>query len=495
MMVRRNLTDRKVKSLKRNRGLEDKFGHYDTWDTEVRGLGVRVSKTGRRTFVLMARYPGSSAPTRRALGTYGELTLEEAREKAKDWKKLIKRGIDPKIAEEEARQAQRRNQGNTFFSAAEDYLRLQVIGPDPDKPRQRKAAAVAKEFRSVFVPLWGERPITSITQADVLAVIESIRDIGTPATLLAFRKDVQVETKPAPGQARNLLGSLKTFFSWAVERGAYGLQGSPCASLKGARVIGERQSNDRILSDDELFAFARVAARMPYPYGPIYQLLLLSGLRLNEVADATWSEFDLAQGIWTIPAARMKGKNGKTRPHSVPLTNNILSIVSSLPRFDRGEYLFSTTSGASPVWVSDKIKKRLDAEMLAELRALATERGEDPAEVKLPAWVNHDLRRTLRSRLSDLRIDADTAEAILAHVKPGIRGAYDQYELFDERREALELWAGHIRTVNCLKAKSVSAFAVPLAKATADGPRASFAARLAGAAGPPTDGSKRRDLH
>ena len=57
MMVKRNLTDRKLKSLKRNRNLEDKLGHYDTWDTVVPGLGVRVSKTGRRTFVLLSR-PG-----------------------------------------------------------------------------------------------------------------------------------------------------------------------------------------------------------------------------------------------------------------------------------------------------------------------------------------------------------------------------------------------------------------------------------------------------
>ena len=62
MMVKRNLTDRKINSLKRDRSLEDKLGHYDTWDTVVPGLGVRVSKTGRRTFVLMTRYPGDKHP-------------------------------------------------------------------------------------------------------------------------------------------------------------------------------------------------------------------------------------------------------------------------------------------------------------------------------------------------------------------------------------------------------------------------------------------------
>jgi integrase len=173
---------------------------------------------------------------------------------------------------------------------------------------------------------------------------------------------------------------------------------------------------------------------MAYPYGPIYRLLLLSGLRLNEVADAVWSEFDLAKGIWTIPAARMKGKNGKARPHSVPLTADILAILRSLPRFNRGEHLFSATNGETSVWITDKVKRRLDAAMTEKLG-------------RLPPWVNHDLRRTLRSRLSELRVSADVAEAILAHVKPGIRGVYDRYEHFDEKRHALELWAGRLRDI------------------------------------------------
>jgi integrase len=200
------------------------------------------------------------------------------------------------------------------------------------------------------------------------------------------------------------------------------------------RVIGKRQSNDRTLNDAELLAFWQATGDMAYPYGPIYRLLLLTGLRLNEVADAMWSEFDRAKGIWTIPAARMKGKDSKARPHTVPLTADILAILGSLPRFNRGEYLFSTTSGESPVWVTGRVKRRLDAAMTEKLGSL-------------PPWVNHDLRRTLRSRLSELRVSADVAEAILAHVKTGIRGVYDRYEHFDEKRHALELWATRLRSI------------------------------------------------
>jgi hypothetical protein len=151
MMFRRNLTDRKVKSLKRDASLGDKLGHYDTWDTEVSGFGVRVSKTGRRTFVLMARYPGSQNPTRRALGSYGELSLQQAREKARNWLELIRRGIDPEIAEEEKRQAELRRQANTFASVAEDICGFRSLDPilrTPGSGKQRKHPTFSAAYLS-----------------------------------------------------------------------------------------------------------------------------------------------------------------------------------------------------------------------------------------------------------------------------------------------------------------------------------------------------------
>src|SRR4029079_3414392 len=138
---------------------------------------------------------------------------------------------------------------------------------------------------------------------------------------------------------------------------------------------------------------------------PLYKMLLLTGLRLNECADASWDEFDLKKKEWTIPKERMKGTNQKARAHTVPLTDDMLAILNSLPRFKGGDFLFSVTAGKSPVWVTNKIKAKLDKRMLRSLRAWARKQGDDPVKVKLDPWTNHDLRRTLRSGLSRLRID------------------------------------------------------------------------------------------
>ena len=110
--------------------------------------------------------------------------------------------------------------------------------------------------------------------------------------------------------------------------------------------------------------------------------------------------------------------------------------------------VFSIAEGERPVWVSNKVKRRLYARMLDILRGLARERGDDPAKVSSPAWVNHDLRRTLRSRLSEWmrqlgRCRGDTG----AHQAGYSRRLMIGYEHFDEKRHALDLWATQLRSI------------------------------------------------
>ncbi len=430
--ARKTLTDRTIKALKPR---PDKKP-YEKPDGIVPSLWIRVTGTGHKSFVLIKRFPGGRDPTRRSLGAYGALTLEKGRAKGRDWLEAISRGEDPAYASS-------RRHDSTFAAVLDDYINLVVVGPDPSNPKQRRGNEVARDLRRVFVPLWHARPITGITRQDVLRAIETVRDHGTGK--LIRRGKGKGSRRPAPTLARNLLAALKTFFSWAIERGTYGLTSSPCDHLRARRIIGEKTSRDRILSDAELFALWRTAKRLRYPYGPVYQLLVLTALRLNECAGARWVEFDLANKLWTVPASRMKGTNGRARPHAVPLTPAMLALLDTLPRC--GEFVFSTTFGQTPTWIGDKIKRTLDARMLRTLRALARRRGEDARKVTLQPWRNHDLRRVVRSALSRLRVNPEVAEALLAHVQPGIKGTYNLYDFIDERRSALEVWGNYLQQI------------------------------------------------
>ena len=143
----------------------------------------------------------------------------------------------------------------------------------------------------------------------------------------------------------------------------------------------------------------------------------------------------------------MKGTNSKARAHVVPLTGDMLQILDRLPRFQGGNYVFSAKRGEKPVWMTSDVKNKLDAAMLGELREAAKQRGDDPDKVTLPPWVNHDLRRVVRTAMSRLRVNSDVAEAVLAHVQPGIRGVYDRHDLLDEKREALTLWGARLHSI------------------------------------------------
>jgi integrase len=419
-MPKRNLTDRTLKSLKPRNNKT-----YDVMDSIVPGLGVRVLDSGRRTFVLVTRYPGSKNPTRRALGEYGELTLEKARDKARGWLELIRKGVDPKEHEERQRLAEQRKRANSFAAIAEEFIRY------IHRQKLRTADVMERNLRATFIKRWASRPITEITSHDVGRVIREAVDRGS--TYQAFHD----------------FALIRRMFNWAIGTDEYGLETNPCDRLNTKDAIGERFSRDRVLSDVELRALWRATDRLPYPYGALYRMLAWTGLRLGEVCGAHWSEFDLERREWTIPAERMKKVKGGAKPFMVPLTDAMVKVLESLPRFTSGDFLFSHNSGKVPLrsdLFSDP-KERLDRIMREELRKLAGEAGKDPKRVTLPDFVNHDIRRTVRTHLSALKIGEEVREAVLAHVRPGIKGTYDKHQYLDEKREALTLWNARLRSI------------------------------------------------
>ena len=326
MSLNRYFTDRTLKALAPAR----KGRRYELWDTKIPGFGVRVGddpdrsrpgKAAQISFVLYTRFPKSPHPTRRALGRYGQLTLEAAREKAAQWRAMIDKGIDPGVAEEEEREARLRQMDSTFASVAEKFIEYIKAN------KERKAKDVERELQP-FIRSWGHRPIASIKPSDIALMIEATVKRGKRA------------------QAHNEFGHIRRLFRWAIP--LY-VEHSPCAQLSPKRLIGERQRRDRVLSDAEIAALWKATEPMGYPYGPLYRLLLLTGLRLSEVSEASWDEFDFEERVWTIPAARMKKTGSEAKPHMVPLTDAMLEVLDLLPRFERGKFLFSSQNGVRPI--------------------------------------------------------------------------------------------------------------------------------------------------
>jgi integrase len=404
----KQFTDRTIKAL---RPKTQRYERMDSGPGSVAGLGVRVDEHGRQRFVLIKRLPGSPNPVRLKLGDYPDMSLVEARTKANEWVNLIKRGIDPRDEEESKRLAEQRRRENTFAAVAEDFIRDKVL------PSERKGEEVARDIRREFIPEWGEKPVTDVTPLDVRTVIRT------------------VVARKAFYQAHNLLTTVKRLFNWAIDQQAYGLETSPCDRLKPKSLIGERLPRQRILDDNEIRAFWNATENLGYPLGPLFRMLLMTGQRKSEVAEAHWSEFDLAAKLWAIPPERFKSN----ATHIVPLTASVIELLGSLPRLE-GDYPFSFGNGTAPPNGFSSAKAHLDALMLAELRKT------DP-NAKLSEFVIHDLRRTVRTKLSSLRIPDTVAEMVIGHGRKGLQRVYDQHKFIDEMREALEAWNVRLHSI------------------------------------------------
>jgi integrase len=230
--------------------------------------------------------------------------------------------------------------------------------------------------------------------------------------------------------ANRVRAYLAKFFGWCVERDI--LATSPAAGVKPA---GKETSRARVLTDDEIRWFWTACEAEGFPWGPFGKVLLLTGQRLNEVAQMTDSE--IRGDLWHLTADRTK--NG--RAHDVPLTGAVRAALDEVERVTdeegRVRFIFTTT-GRTPVSGFFKARAVLAEAMVGIAQK---ERGEP---VEIPRWTFHDLRRTAATGMARLGIPVRVTEAVLNHVSGtggGIVAVYQRHDYADEKRQALEAWA------------------------------------------------------
>ena len=402
------------------------------WDTEVSNFGVRVTDAGKISFIVMRRIGPGGAPVRRVVAEhrcgaeYTDGLLTRAREDAREMLREMAKGVDPKAkAEAEAdRQkaeaaradaAKAERAANSFEAVAEDFIKRHVLASEKGRPKLKSGPEVAATIRREIVPKWRGRLITEIARRDVVKLLESVVDDGRASV------------------AHHLLAYLSKLYNWAIARDTYGLQSSPITRGMAKDIIGAKKPRQRVLSNPEIVEVWQAAASLAKPFDSFVRMLLVTGQRLREVANARWSEIDLDAKLWTIPAARMKGDAAHEVPLS-PLAVDLLSALAKPEQRKASAYLFSTTGGNAPISGFSKAKASLD-KLIAEARIEA-----DLAAEPIAPFVFHDLRRTMRTALSGLPIPDMVAELVIAHAKPGLHKVYDQHAYRDEKRRALNLW-------------------------------------------------------
>jgi integrase len=193
-------------------------------------------------------------------------------------------------------------------------------------------------------------------------------------------------------------------------------------------------SRERVLSEQELAEIWQ--ACRDDDYGHIIKLLILTGQRRGEIGDLSWSELDFEKGQIDLPSARTKNK----LPHVVPLSTAAMGITRNLPRHTDRDLVFGEGEGGFQGWA--RAKRSLDARIDARRRQTSKKR--------MPAWVIHDLRRSVNTLFNEKGIaQPHIVEAIMNHVsghKANVAGVYNKAGYLSEKRQSLETWGKYWST-------------------------------------------------
>lgn len=366
------------------------------------GLGLRVSKDGARSWILRA----TVGRLRRdiGLGGYPAVTLAQARERAREARDQIRRGIDPVAERQAARQRLMASQAClTFDEAANQYLVAKLTEFRNAKHRKQWAATL----ETYASPVLGDLPLASIELAHVLKVLQpiwqtktetAVRVRGRVEAVIAYGDTVEGRDRANPAAWK---GNLQTVLP------------SP-GKIRKVRHHAAVPVDDVGRFMQHLRTREGMAARA-------LEFAVLTAARSGEVRGATWDEIDGA--IWTVPAARMKA--GKD--HRVPLSEPAVALLEALPRFEGNDLVFPAPRGG----------QLSDMALSAVMRRM---------EVKATP---HGFRSTFRDWAAErTNHPRDVAEMALAHtIGDAVERAYRRGDLFGKRKRMMADWAKFCGTV------------------------------------------------
>ena len=390
-------TDKLIRNLKAEDGVRIEYSDsMIANDGSLPGsLILRVGKTGKKTWQIVYRVSSGESNRklkRCGLGQYPALPLTKARENARDKLQEAARGIDP---------AQKKQSELTVGVAAAEYVERYA------KPNQRRWKETQRILNAELIPTHGGSKLSEVTTTHIRDVINTI------------------ESRGASIQANRTLQTIKAFWRWLIDRGYSEM--SPADPL---RPPTKERSRERVLEDTEVQLFWNACKSMGYPFGSVFQLLLLTAQRRQEVSGIRWSELDLDGCEWRIPASKTKSN----REHIVPLSAPAISIISKTPRFSH-DLLFSNT-GTTAVSGFSRAKRKLDGLMQDKTQV-----------VTIMPWRLHDLRRTATSGMARLGSGQVTIEKVLNHSSgklSGVAAIYNRYGYQKEKSEALNDWANYV---------------------------------------------------
>lgn len=356
------------------------------------GLYLLVSGTGAKSWVLRVQVHGRRRDI--GLGSTAELTLEEARDKARNLRKIAKSGRDPIAARDRAKFVV-----PTFEAAAEA---CHEEGP-PSRWMERHADAFLASLRQHAFTKLGRLLVDSVDESSVVAVLAPL-------------------WHEKPAAARKLRQRIKAVLDFAKVRG-WRSTGAPTISPRASLGKQPRSRNFSAMAYADVPSFVGQLREKAISAGRLALLFaILTAARSGEVRKARWSQIDLEARTWTRPAELMKSGEA----HVVTLSPDAVAILEQAKplRSLASDLIFPGTRGQP---LTD----------MALLKIVKTEAG---------AFTVHGFRAAFRTWAAEQMptIPEAVAESALAHTVPdAVVRAYQRAKFIDLRRKLVDAWGAY----------------------------------------------------
>ena len=351
------------------------------WDSELKGFGVRIFPTGRRTYFVQYRNQFRST-RRKKIGVHGIITVDQAREEAKKLLGDVAKGEDP------SQDFQKAKLKPSFEDLASEYMEMHAkFNKRPKSFREDE-----KMLNNILLKRLGGKKVEEITTYDIQQLHHELR-----------------ETSYMANRVRALLHkmfNLAIEWNWATV--------NPVSAIKKY----QEYKRERWLNDQELQSLHDVLDHYHnQSVANAVRLLVLTGARKNELLSATWNQFNLENGVWTKPAHSTKQK----KMEHLPLSTQVISLLKKMASTATTSYLFPGKIAEKPI---QDIKKAW--------KTITTQAGLSKVRI-------HDLRHTHASHLVSSGLSLSIVGKLLGHTQASTTQRYAH--LADEPlRQAAELF-------------------------------------------------------
>lgn len=384
----------------RLRALKGKDKPYKVADQ--RGLYIEVTPSGGKLWRF--RYRIGKVEKKLAIGSYPDISLKQAREATYEARHSVAAGGDPAFEKRKQKIREEFLSAQTFEAVAREYIEQMMV----QNGRADATLIKANYFLDQLVPAIGDRPIQDIEPFEVLAPLKRLEATGKHETAK---------------KCRSFAGRV---FRYAVATTR--CQSDPTSLLKGALVTPRAKHYAAILEPKELGGLLR--AIDDYTGYPVTKFALQIAphvfVRPGELRHAEWREIDLVEGIWKIPAGKMKAR----RAHAVPLSKQVISLLTDLAEMlDHKGYVFPSARSFTRPMSENALN--------AAFRRMGFSKDEVTA---------HGLRATASTFLNESGLwNPDAIERALAHGDSNaVRGAYHRGKHWEERVRMAQWWSDHL---------------------------------------------------